>query len=82
MKIIGGLILIAIGTLIVIKSEDLFKNFGRISWFEKNLGSEGGSRLGYKLIGILIIFFGLLMTTGTFDGFLKVLLSPLIKGSI
>lgn len=80
MKIIGGLILIAIGTLIVMKSEDLFRNFGRIAWFEKNLGTEGGSRLGYKLIGLIIIFFGLLMTTGTFDGFIKTILSPLTRG--
>lgn len=82
MKIIGGLIMIALGALIVIKSEDLLRNFGRISWFEKNLGSEGGSRLGYKIIGIIVIFFGLLMSTGTFDGFIKVLLSPLIRGSL
>ena len=79
MKIIGGLILIAIGALIVIKSEDLLRNFGRISWFEKHLGVEGGSRLGYKLIGLIIIFLGLLTTTGSFDGFIKFVLSPLIK---
>ncbi|MFA5644250.1 MAG: hypothetical protein WC928_01835 [Patescibacteria group bacterium] len=79
MKIILGLILMTAGTLIVIKSESLFRFFGRIAWFEKHLGVEGGSRLGYKLIGIIIIFFGLLITTGTFDGFINALLSPLIK---
>ncbi len=79
MRIIGGLILIAIGTLIVMRSEDLFRNFGRIAWFEKNLGTEGGSRLGYKLIGLIVIFFGLLITTGTFDGFIKTILSPLTR---
>ncbi len=81
MKIIGGLILIAIGALIVIKSENIFRNLGRISWFEKHLGAEGGSRLGYKLIGLIVIFFGLLMASGTFDGFLKFLVSPLTRGS-
>lgn len=70
----------AAGTLLVIKSESLFKNFGRIAFFEKHLGTEGGSRLGYKLIGVLVIFFGLLLTTGTFDGFINLLLSPLTRG--
>jgi hypothetical protein len=80
MRIIGGLILTAIGALIVIKSENLFKNLGRIAWFEKNFGTEGGSRLGYKLIGLVVIFFGLLMTTGSFDDFIRMMLSPLIRG--
>lgn len=79
MRIIGGLLLIALGTLIVVKSEFLFINFGRIAWFEKHLGVEGGSRLGYKLIGIVIIFFGLLVTSGTFDGFITAVLSPLTR---
>ena len=79
MKIIAGFILIALGTLIVIKTEFLLENFGRISWFEEKLGSEGGSRLGYKLIGIIIIFFGLLLVTGLFNGFMETSLSPLVK---
>jgi hypothetical protein len=79
MKIIGGLILIFLGTLMVFKAEGLLRNFGRISWFEKHLGVEGGTRLGYKLMGILVIFFGLLLATGTFDGFIETLLSPLIR---
>jgi hypothetical protein len=77
MKIIGGLILIALGTLIVIKTEFLLENFGRISWFEEKLGSQGGSRLGYKLIGLIFIFFGLLLITGLFNGFMETSLSPL-----
>lgn len=79
MKIIGGLILIILGTLIVVKTEFLLENFGRISWFEEKLGSQGGSRLGYKLIGLIFIFFGLLLVTGLFNGFMKTSLSPLIN---
>lgn len=56
MKIIAGFILMAAGTLFMAKSEDIFKNFGRIAWFDKHLGAEGGSRLGYKLIGLIIVF--------------------------
>jgi hypothetical protein len=79
MKIIGGIILIASGALIVIKTEFLLENFGRISWFEEKLGSSGGSRLGYKLIGLIFIFFGLLLVTGLFNGFMETSLDPLIN---
>ncbi|HNV13012.1 MAG TPA: hypothetical protein PK686_04115 [bacterium] len=82
MKIIGGLIFIVIGTLIVIYTEWLLKNFGRINWFEQHLGAEGGSRMGYKLVGLIIIFIGLLMMTGMVDGFLNIILSPLTRGRV
>jgi polyferredoxin len=82
MKIIGGLIFIVIGTLVVMYTEWLLKNFGRINWFEKHLGAEGGSRMGYKLVGLVIIFIGLLMTTGMVDGFFNFMLSPLTRGRV
>ncbi|MFA4942947.1 MAG: hypothetical protein WC564_04900 [Patescibacteria group bacterium] len=74
-----GLIIIVVGTLIIIKTEWILENFGRVAWFEKNLGSEGGSRLGYKLLGLLAIFIGLLMITGLIGGFMNWLVSPLTR---
>ncbi|MFA4941829.1 MAG: hypothetical protein WC582_04550 [Patescibacteria group bacterium] len=79
MYILWGAILIVVGTLIVIKSESLLNAFGRITFFEKYLGVEGGSRLGYKLIGILTIFIGILIMTNMIGGFLTWLLSPILK---
>jgi hypothetical protein len=79
MYILWGAIHIVVGTLIVIKSESLLNAFGRISFFEKYLGVEGGSRLGYKLIGILTIFIGILIITNMIGGFLTWLLSPILK---
>jgi hypothetical protein len=38
-------------------------NFGRISWAEAHLGTEGGSRLLYKIIGFIIIIAGFLHAT-------------------
>jgi len=81
MNILVGLILIVVGALIVVKSEWLLDNFGRIGFFEQHLGTEGGSRLGYKLAGILTIFIGLLIMTGMIGGFLSWLLSPILKFS-
>ena len=79
MHIIFGIILIIIGIAITIKSEVLLNSFGRIAFFERFLGSEGGSRLGYKLLGVLISFIGMLIMTNMIEGFLKWILSPLLK---
>ncbi len=79
MNIIGGLIFLGVGIFITIKSETMLSMFGRIEFFELHLGVEGGSRLGYKLIGILLSFFGILMITGLMGGFLRWLLGPLLR---
>lgn len=81
MNFIVGLILSIGGALITIKSEKVFEFFGRIEWFEDKLGSSGGSRLGYKLIGILFFFIGILTMTGLIGGFLQFILSPLLRYS-
>jgi hypothetical protein len=81
MNILLGLVLIIIGFLMVLKSESLLRSFGRIGFFERYLGVEGGSRLGYKLIGLLTIFIGALIMTGMIGGLLSWILSPLLKYS-
>jgi hypothetical protein len=81
MHILLGLIITIIGFLMVIKTESLLKSFGRIAFFERYLGVEGGSRLGYKLIGLLTIFIGTLIMTGMISGFLSWVLSPLLRYS-
>jgi len=77
MNIIFGGLIGYIGFLMVSKTEWLMENFGRIGFFEQHLSSEGGSRLGYKLAGVLAIFIGVLMITGLVDNLLGWLLSPL-----
>lgn len=79
MHIILGLIFIAIGVLIMAKSEWLLNNFGRIGFFDRHLGSSGGTRLGYKLIGLATLFIGVLIFTNMIGGFLTWILSPLLK---
>lgn len=74
--IVGGLI-VYVGFLMVSKTEWLMENFGRIGFFEQYLSSEGGSRLGYKLVGVLAIFIGILAITGLSDNLLGWILSPL-----
>jgi hypothetical protein len=72
-----GAIIIAIGTFLTIKTEWFMTNFGRIAWFEDKLGSEGGSRIGYKLLGILAIFIGIVLISGNGLNFFSWLSSPL-----
>ena len=73
-----GLFLMVVGFMIVWKSESILSFFGPIGFFEKYLGSEGGSRLGWKLIGILFLFIGFLVTIGMINGFMMWMLSPLL----
>jgi len=79
MNIIIGLILIFIGYTLLAKTEGYLSNFGRIEFFEKYLGSSGGSRLGYKFVGILFITGGVFAITGLWYNFLTWLFSPLTK---
>jgi len=79
MNILIGIIIFAVGALIVIKSEAMLNAFGRIEFFERNLGTEGGSRLGYKLVGLLAIFIGILVMTNMIGGFLEWVLSPILR---
>lgn len=81
MTIIVGLLMAAAGAFLVIKTEWLMSNFGRIAWFEEKLGSEGGSRLGYKLIGLILIVLGIIFMTGSGNTFLGWVLSPLLRYS-
>jgi hypothetical protein len=73
-----GLFMIAAGVAVVIKTEAVLSFFGPIGFFEKYLGTEGGSRLGWKIIGLILLFFGFLIFFGLIDGFMMWLLSPLL----
>lgn len=79
MHFILGLVLIVAGAGMTIKSEAMLDTFGRIGFFERYLGLEGGSRLGYKLLGMLTVFIGTLIFTGLITGFLRWTLGPLIR---
>ncbi|MCX6798251.1 MAG: hypothetical protein NTX66_03520 [Candidatus Falkowbacteria bacterium] len=79
MHIFWGLVIMAAGAFMVMKTEWLLQNFGRLAWFEAKLGTEGGSRLGYKLIGLIIIIIGIIQMSGGMGGFLTWALGPILK---
>jgi hypothetical protein len=70
MRYIIGILFVLFGAWMVIKTEWLIENLGTSSWAEANLGTSGGSRLLYKLIGLGFIFIGFLLVTNMFQGFL------------
>ena len=74
-----GIVIMAAGLFLVIKTEWMMSNFGRIAWFEEKLGTEGGSRLGYKLVGLLFVVIGVIVMTGSGPDFMSWLVSPLVK---
>ncbi len=70
MKYIIALMAIAVGVLMVIKTESIIQSIGTSDWAESKFGTAGGTRMMYKLIGILIIFIALAGMTGQLGPFL------------
>lgn len=66
MEFFLGLVLIALGVHMVIKTEIYLGFLGRNEWAEEHLIS-GGSRLLYKIIGLIFCFLGILGITGMLD---------------
>lgn len=76
LRIIIGVVLVAIGAIFVIKTRKLLEFFGPIGWAEAKLGG-GGSNLMYKLIGIVVCFIGFMVATNLWNAFLQATLGSL-----
>ncbi|NUM25600.1 MAG: hypothetical protein HUU49_03160 [Candidatus Buchananbacteria bacterium] len=79
-QIILGLIVVAAGAAITIKADWIYQNIGGIPSAEKYLGTEGGSRLAYKLIGMAASIVGFLIMTNLIEGVLKGFANLIIPG--
>lgn len=79
MRIFIGILVIIIGYLISWKSEWMLRVFGRVAWAEEHLGLEGGTRLFYKFLGIIVILLGIFAITGILTDILNVLAGLFIK---
>ena len=77
MKYFVGIFAITIGVILVIKNEWFLQNFGSIQWAEEHLGSSGGSRLMYKLLGLAAIMIALMLMTNLLQIILINVLGPL-----
>lgn len=65
-RILIGILVAIGGYLMVWKTQFFLEALGTVDWAERNLGA-GGSRMLYKLIGIVIILIGFLAITNLYD---------------
>ena len=63
MKYFLGILVIVLGAFMVIRTEWFIENFGYSDWAESKLGG-GGTRIMYKVLGILFIVGSVLGMTG------------------
>jgi TRAP-type mannitol/chloroaromatic compound transport system permease small subunit len=77
MKYFFSLLAIILGFLLVRYSNYLVENFGHNEWAEHYLGTSGGSRLMWKLIGIIIIITAFLAISGIGESLLTSIFSGL-----
>lgn len=64
MKYVFALIAVIVGAFIVIKTEWIISSFGTSSWAEEHMGTSGGTRMLYKLIGVCVIILAFMGVTG------------------
>lgn len=70
------------GFIIVWKSEWLYQNFGTVAWAEDHLSTSGGSRMFYKLFGLIIIAISFLAAAGVLGSIILWIFSGLFGGAV
>lgn len=78
LQILIGVVIVAAGGFFVVKTEMVLGFFGSFDWAERHLG---GSRLFYKLLGILLIVIGLIVATDMWDAFLNATLGSIFPAT-
>ncbi len=81
MKYFIGISAIALGIVLVIKTNWFVENFGRSEWAETHLGG-GGTYTFYKLLGIVIIFVAMMGMTGLLGNFILGTFGKLFGGFV
>ena len=74
---IVGLLFAAFGLLVFWRAPWIVQNIAPIGWAERHLAS-GASYFVYRLVGIIILFGGLLYAVGLLDPAVKVLFGPIL----
>jgi hypothetical protein len=70
MKYFFGILAIIVGVFMVIKTEWFLRSFGKSAWAEEHMGLSGGTRMMYKLLGLVFIIIAMLGMTGMLGGIL------------
>ncbi len=80
MKYVYSILVILAGFALVKYSNWIVNNFGYIDSAEHWLGSYGGTRLMWKLIGLILIVGAFLVISGLMNNLLLSIFSPLMGG--
>ncbi len=78
-RIIVGIIGTALGVMMNLKTESFLNFTGKVEWAEKHLGMEGGTRLFYKLLGLIVILISWIYAFNWMNGLLQFLLGGLFR---
>ncbi len=78
-RIVSGLVVSGLGVYTVMHTETIIDFFGTSDWADSKLGG-GGTRLVYKLIGIVTILLGFLAMFNLWNAFLAVTLGSFLPG--
>lgn len=73
-----GLLVIGLGMMMVIKTEWIHDFTGPIDFAERFLGTEGGTRLFIKILGVLLILGAFLGVTGLLGSMVNGIFGPLL----
>jgi len=80
MRLLIGLGIAGLGSVMVIKTHLVIDLFGSVDWAEQKLGG-GGTNLFYKGVGLFFVFIGFLVATNMWDSFLQSTLGSVLPGS-
>lgn len=80
MRIFLGFLMIVIGALLVMKANWIVQNFGYSEFAETKMRTLGGTRLMWKLIGIIVIIAGFFVVTDLYGDVLLWAFSPFLGG--
>jgi hypothetical protein len=79
MKWLIDFIVICVGALLVVKTQWFYDFTGPIAWAEQHLGSEGGTRLLIKMIGVLMIIGVMMAITGLLQAIIRGIFGGLLQ---
>jgi hypothetical protein len=77
MRYVIGLIVIAFGVVVVIKTDWFYAMTGALDWPETHIG-PGGTRIFLKIVGIVIIFAAFLYMSGALGDLGHAVLTPTV----
>lgn len=78
-QFVFGILVAGVGFMIVWKADWMYRSFGIIPFAEKYLATEGGTRIFYKLLGILVMIGGMMHATGLLAPMLSYLIRKIFS---